>query len=104
MLVARIQMRYRNIRHFPLMHARLRFLAAFAILATSLQLSAHDLVLNNGRVMDPATGLDAVRHVGITGGKITAISETPLTGRETLDAGGLVVSPGFIDIPAAAAG
>ena len=100
MLVARIQMRYRNIRHFPLMHARLRFLAAFAILATSLQLSAHDLVLNNGRVMDPATGLDAVRHVGITGGKITAISETPLTGRETLDAGGLVVSPGFIDIHA----
>ena len=41
--------------------------------------SAHDLVLANGRVMDPASGLDAVRHIGITGGKISAISETPLS-------------------------
>ena len=47
----------------------------FALLATSLPLSAHDLVIANGRVMDPASGLDAVRHIGITGGKISAISE-----------------------------
>jgi dihydroorotase len=48
--------------------------------------------------MDPASGLDAVRFIGIQGGKITAISETPLTGRTTLDAAGLVVAPGFIDL------
>ncbi len=50
--------------------------------------------------MDPASGLDAPRHVGITGGKIAAISETPLDGRAVIDAGGLVVAPGFIDLHA----
>ena len=42
--------------------------------------AAYDLVVANGRVMDPESGLDAVRHVGIRGGTIAAISETPLTG------------------------
>ena len=72
----------------------------FAILATSLRLSAHDLVIANGRVMDPATKLDAIRHIGVTGGKISAISETPLSGEKTVDAAGLIVSPGFIDLHA----
>jgi dihydroorotase len=48
--------------------------------------------------MDPASGLDAVRHVGIRGGKIAAISETPLQGRTVVDATGLTVVPGFIDL------
>lgn len=60
----------------------------------------HDLVLANGRVMDPASGLDAPRHVGITGGKITAISATPLAGRTVVDVAGHVVAPGFIDLHA----
>lgn len=60
----------------------------------------HDLVLANGRVMDPATGLDAVRHVGIRNGRIAALSEAPLAGREILDVTGLVVAPGFIDLHA----
>lgn len=60
----------------------------------------HDLVLANGRVMDPASGLDATRHIGISGGKISAISETPLTGEIVIDVTGLVVSPGFIDLHA----
>jgi len=71
-----------------------------AIFASSLPLSAHDLVIANGLVMDPASGLDAVRHIGITGGKISAISETPLTGDKVLDVAGHVVSPGFIDLHA----
>jgi N-acyl-D-aspartate/D-glutamate deacylase len=58
----------------------------------------HDLVLANGRVMDPASGLDAVRHVGITGGRIEALSEQPLEGKRVIDARGLVVAPGFIDL------
>jgi len=82
------------------MHACLRFLAAFATLGASLPLSAHDLVIANGHVMDPASGLDAVRHIGITGGKISAISETPLSGDKILDVAGHVVSPGFIDLHA----
>ena len=56
-----------------------------------------DVVLNSGRVMDPASGLDAVRHVGLRGGQIAAISATPLTGRTVVDVAGLVVAPGFID-------
>jgi N-acyl-D-aspartate/D-glutamate deacylase len=47
--------------------------------------------------MDPATRLDAVRHVGIRGGAIAAVSATPLTGKQTVDVAGLVVAPGFID-------
>ena len=61
---------------------------------------AFDLVISNGRVVDPESGLDAVRSVGIRGGRIAAISRTPLRGQTTLDAKGLVVAPGFIDLHA----
>ncbi len=57
-----------------------------------------ELVIANGRVMDPETGLDAVRHLGIRGGVIGEVSAKPLQGREVLDARGLVVAPGFIDL------
>src|SRR5215471_14530978 len=57
-----------------------------------------DLVIANGRVMDPESGLDAVRNVGIRDGKIITISTAPLNGRQTIEAKGLVVSPGFIDL------
>lgn len=58
----------------------------------------YDLVIANGRVMDPESGLDAVRHVGLRGSQVTALSETPLAGTRVIDATGLVVSPGFIDL------
>ena len=48
--------------------------------------------------MDPASGLDGVRFVGIRGGKIASVSESPLHGRVQVDASGLVVAPGFIDL------
>jgi N-acyl-D-aspartate/D-glutamate deacylase len=57
-----------------------------------------DVVISNGRVMDPESGLDAIRYVGIREGKIAAISDRPLQGKQTLDARGLVVAPGFIDL------
>ena len=60
--------------------------------------TTYDLVIANGRVMDPASGLDAVRHVGITGGKIATISATPLKGKRVIDAKNNVVAPGFIDL------
>ena len=59
-----------------------------------------DLVVSNGRVIDPETGLDGIRSVGIRNGRIAAISRTPLRGRTVLDAKGLVVAPGFIDLHA----
>jgi len=59
-----------------------------------------DLIIKNGRVIDPETRLDAIRHVGIKDGSIAAISEFDLKGKTTIDASGHVVSPGFIDLHA----
>ena len=59
-----------------------------------------DLVITGGHVMDPETGLDAVRSVGIRDGQVAAVVAGPLEGAETLDATGLVVAPGFIDLHA----
>ena len=56
------------------------------------------LVLQGGRVIDPESGLDAVRHVGLRGDRIAQISSQPLTGVKVIDVGGLVVAPGFIDL------
>jgi N-acyl-D-aspartate/D-glutamate deacylase len=64
------------------------------------QPQVYDLVIANGRVIDPETRLDAVRHIGIVENKIRAVSETPLRGRQVLDATGMVVAPGFIDLHA----
>ncbi len=55
-------------------------------------------MIANGRVMDPESGLDAVRHVGIRGGTIAAISDTPLAGARVIDAARHVVAPGFVDL------
>jgi N-acyl-D-aspartate/D-glutamate deacylase len=60
--------------------------------------ATYDLVIANGRVMDPESGLDAIRNVGINGEKITAVSTQELEGKSTIDATGLVVAPGFIDL------
>ncbi|HLY53092.1 MAG TPA: amidohydrolase family protein [Steroidobacteraceae bacterium] len=87
-------------------HCRLRSAAAsVAVLLVSMPLSracaaaeSYDLVISGGRVMDPESGLDGARNVGISGGKIRAISSEPLTGKQTLEARGLVVAPGFIDL------
>ena len=61
-------------------------------------LPAYDLVIQKGRVMDPDSGLDAVRYLGITDGKVRSISEKPLSGKQVIDADGMVVAPGFIDL------
>ncbi len=73
--------------------------ALIAIHPASAQ-EQYDIVLAGGRVMDPETGLDAVRNVGIRGSVIVTIAEEPLDGAVTVDATGLVVAPGFIDLHA----
>ena len=63
----------------------------------STQLDGYNVVILNGRVMDPETSFDEIRNVGIKDGIIITITEEKITGKETIDASGLVVSPGFID-------
>ncbi|MGA8344079.1 MAG: amidohydrolase family protein, partial [Candidatus Sulfotelmatobacter sp.] len=58
----------------------------------------YDVVILNGRVMDPESGLNATRNIGIRDGKIRALTNSPLQGRIAIDAKGLVVAPGFIDL------
>ena len=70
----------------------------FLLLAGSAAAQQYDLVIAHGHAMDPASGLDAPRYIGIRGGRIAAISESPLQGTTIIDAAGLVVAPGFIDL------
>jgi dihydroorotase len=62
------------------------------------------LAIRNGRVIDPATGLDAPRDVLIAAGRIVGIVEPHATGdfkaNRTIDARGLVVCPGLVDLSA----
>jgi len=69
-----------------------------ALSTTIVSAQQYDLVLEGGCVMDPETGADAVRNVGIRDGKIVRISSEALSGRRVIHAGGLVVAPGFIDL------
>ncbi|WP_220718268.1 amidohydrolase family protein [Agarivorans litoreus] len=59
--------------------------------------SEFDIVINHGRVMDPETQFDQIANVGVKDGKIVAITQDIISGKETIDAKGLVVAPGFID-------
>jgi N-acyl-D-aspartate/D-glutamate deacylase len=67
-------------------------------LACLASAQSYDVAINHGRVIDPESGLDAVRHLGIRGASIVAISRTPLKAKREVDARGHVVSPGFIDL------
>ena len=58
----------------------------------------YDIVILGGRVMDPETKLDAVKNVGIKDGKIAIITDDKIEGKESIDAKGHVVAPGFIDM------
>jgi N-acyl-D-aspartate/D-glutamate deacylase len=90
--------------------SRSRLLLPLLILSAAHTLSAsaqsvakaaspvYDVVITQARAIDPETGLDAVRNIGITGDHIAAISTAPLAGRQTIEGRGLVASPGFIDL------
>ena len=61
--------------------------------------SRYDLVLKGGRVMDPASGLDAVKDVAIAGGTVAEIADDiDAEDANSLDVGGLIVTPGLIDL------
>ena len=57
----------------------------------------YDIVILNGRVMDPETLYDGVANVAIKDGRIVEITKKAITGKETIDATGHVVAPGMVD-------
>src|SRR5688572_4130549 len=82
---------------FRVVSLLLLVLTMAASTASTAQLT-YDLVVLNGRVIDPESKTDAIRNLGISNGKIRAISLARLNGRNSIDARGFVVSPGFIDL------
>ncbi|MEY3283073.1 MAG: hypothetical protein RIR86_1086 [Acidobacteriota bacterium] len=66
--------------------------------AVDAQSTPYDIVLTGGRVLDPESQLDGVRNIGLQGNRIAAVSAGPLRGRVTVDATGLVIAPGLIDL------
>jgi len=73
-------------------------LLAASLLTACGRETTYDLVIANGRVMDSESGLDSIRHIGIRGDSVEAISVSPLKGTRVIDATNLVVAPGFIDL------
>jgi hypothetical protein len=75
-------------------------LALAAPIAAVTAATDYDVVILNGRVMDPETQFDGIRNVGVKDGKIATITKKKITGAETIEATGHVVAPGFIDTQA----
>src|SRR6202789_913009 len=57
----------------------------------------NDLVLKGGRLVDPSQGIDKVTDIAFAGGKVAAIGDG-LSGTDTRDVAGKIVSPGLIDL------
>ena len=76
----------------------LKLLLISLILATGTAAQQYGIVISRGRVIDPETKLDAIRDIAVEAGKIAAVSAAPLQGRQMVDAHGLVVTAGFIDL------
>ncbi len=76
-------------------------LAALISLLSAGPLAAQapgDIAIVGGRVVDPASGIDRVQNVLIRDDRIVAITDDPVTADREIDASGLVVAPGFVDI------
>jgi dihydroorotase len=87
--------------HFPFRSRCLAF--GLALLSTaSLHAQRYDLLLQHGHVIDPRNNIDAVMDVAISNGKIAKVATTiPSTDAvKTVNATGLFVTPGLIDIHA----
>jgi dihydroorotase len=76
--------------------------ASTAAVALNAQQQEFDLLIRNGHVIDPQNGIDAVMDVAIAGSKIASVATNiaPARARQVVDAKGLYVTPGLIDIHA----
>jgi dihydroorotase len=75
-------------------------LAALTVHAQNQNQPPADLLIRGGHVIDPLNSIDAVMDVSIVGGKIAAVAAKidPPAGARVVDAKGLYVVPGLIDI------
>ena len=60
----------------------------------------YDIIIRNGRVMDPETGFDEVCDLAVSGDTIAKIGKIEGAAAREIDATGLIVAPGFIDLHA----
>ena len=76
------------------------FLLALSVARVASAQTPYDLLLKGGHVIDGSNGIDAVRDVAIKDGKIAAVAANiPSTqATKTVDAAGLYVTPGLVDI------
>src|ERR1700722_5240029 len=92
----RMDNQHRTIQRLSIMAAAI---CCFAFASCTLAgAQTYDIVIKNGRVLDPESGLDGIRNIGIIGNRIAAISTYGRSGRTSVDATGLVITPGFIDL------
>ena len=73
-------------------------IALHALSSSADSTHTYDLIIAHGRVLDPETQLDQTLNIGISNGKIMSLSSEPLVGKHSIDAQGLLVAPGFIDL------
>src|SRR5256885_8843683 len=73
---------------------------AFIVIALTPAFAQYDLLLKGGHVIDPRNNIDGVRDVAIQAGKIAEVSGAidPSRARKTINAVGLYVTPGLVDI------
>ncbi|HWQ80584.1 MAG TPA: amidohydrolase family protein [Anaerovoracaceae bacterium] len=57
-----------------------------------------DLAIKNGYVIDPSGRIHSKLNIGVKDGKVAAVTVEDISGSTEIDAGGLIVSPGFIDM------
>lgn len=77
-----------------------RLVFLLCLISPALAADDYDIAIVGGRVIDPETGLDQKRNIGITGSTITVVTDQEINAAKIIDATGLVVSPGFIDMHA----
>jgi dihydroorotase len=59
---------------------------------------SEDFILKGGRVIDPASGIDAEMDVLVSDGKVTEVGQRLAASAEVIDVAGSVVAPGLVDV------
>ena len=84
-----------NMKHFLNLNLGIAFMFFTSVLAQD-----YDMLIQNGHLIDPKNGIDKVMDIAIKDGKIAAVSSNinSKQSKKTIDAKGMIVSPGLIDI------